>query len=345
MAACITHDVDVLSRGKLPRGIAVRDVRAAIGSAAKGKLQEASTRFSSIARTAAGPDPYWTFDRIAATEREHGYRSTYFVMSGRLHPEDARYDPAEPSVRHLMRSLEDSGCEVGLHGSFGPYSDPAAVKAQKARLENALGVSVTGHRNHVLRFRVPDSWRAQQQAGFSYDATLGYADHEGYRGSHAFPFHPYDVTADRRFELIEIPLALMDVTVHKYRGLRGEAARAAIEVVLKQTLAVGGLATLLWHNDTFFEPDYPGCGHLFEEALRWLDEHDAWVATCAEVDRWWRAREAVEIEPLPDNSGWEVRADADIQGLTLRVTPPDGGPDRSETLDHLHAGASTTVRA
>ena len=198
------------------------------------------------------------------------------------------------------------------------------MKAQKEKLEGILGTKIAGHRNHVLRFRVPDSWIAHEQAGFSYDATLGFADHEGFRGGNAFPFHPYHVGEERSMDLLEIPLALMDVTIHKYRRLRGERAWEAISKVLEETRGVGGLATLLWHNDTFHDPDYPGCGRLYERSLDWLVQSGAWVATCAEVDRWWRARSAVGIEPLPEGqTGWRIEAPQEIEGLTLRVTLPD----------------------
>ena len=94
--------------------------------------------------------------------------------------------------------------------------------------------------------------------------------------------------------------------------------------MLEQTHAVGGLATLLWHNDTFYEPDYPGSCDLYERALDWLSERDAHVATCGEIDRWWRAREAVTISSLPQPLvGWSVDLPAEIDGLVLRVWLPD----------------------
>ena len=323
MAACLTHDVDAVRRGKLPRGVAGNDVRAAIQATVRGRVGQAADRAAAIVRTAAGPNPYWTFDRIAGLEREHGFHSTYFVMAGHLHPQDATYDPSEPRMVGLMRTLADSGCEIALHGSFASHTDEDSLRTQKAHLESILGTKVAGHRNHVLRFRTPDSWRVQQAAGLSYDATLGFADHEGYRGGHAFPFHPYDLEVEQPLDLLEIPLAVMDVTIHKYRGLRREKAWQAVATVLEQTLVVNGLAALLWHNDTLYEPDYPGCGRLYEQALDWLASCGAWVATCRDVDRWWRARDRVRLTPMPgEEIGWKVETGAEIDGLVLRLSLP-----------------------
>ena len=325
MAGCLTHDVDVVRRGKLPRGIAVRDVRAVLSSAARGRWGTAATRAAAIARTATDDrDPYWTFDQISALETKHNYRSTYYLMAGRRHPEDGSYDLDKPPMPPLFRGLAESGCEIGLHGSYGSYTDPDLLRTLKADLEQRVGRPVAGHRNHLLRFRVPDSWRTQEAAGFSYDATLGYHDREGFRGGHAFPFHPYDLEAERTLDLLEIPLAIMDVGLLKYRHLRGERRLEAVLSVLEQTLSVHGLATLLWHNHTFYDPEYPGSGWLYEKALEWLARSGAHVATAQEIDGWWRARSAVRLSPLGGwRKGWKMESPVEIAGLVLRVSLPD----------------------
>jgi hypothetical protein len=324
MAACLTHDVDAVRRGKLPRGVAVRDVTGVLRSASRGRLSAAAGQVATIARTASSrTDPYWSFDRISALEREHGFRSTYFFMSTRIDSRDAAYDLGHPSMAHLLASLAGEGCEIALHGSFAAPADADLLRGQRSRLERALGAPVSGYRNHLLRFHVPGSWLAQEAAGFAYDSTLGFADREGFRGGHAFPFHPYDLPSDRAMEILEIPLAVMDVTISKYRKLRGEPAWEAVQTVLEQTLAVRGLATLLWHNDTFFDPDHPGSGMLYERALAWLSQRDVWVATCAQVDRWWRARNGVKLLPLSEpEAGWRVEVPDEIEGLTLRLRLP-----------------------
>ncbi len=325
MAGCLTHDVDVVRRGKLPRGIAVRDVKVALSGVARGRLRQAAKQVAAIAQTAASSqDPYWTFDRISALEGEHGYRSTYYFMAGNHHPEDSVYNLDSPSMTQLLDSLMRSGCEIGLHGSYASYADPDMLCTLKSSLERRLGEPVTGHRNHLLRFRAPDSWRAQGNAGFSYDATLGFADHEGFRGGHAFPFHPYDDTTGRSMDLLELPLAVMDVSLLKYRRLRGEQAADAVRAILEQTLAVNGLATLLWHNDTFYDPEHPGSGRLYEMALAWLSDKGAFVGTAQEIDRWWRARAAVQLRPIGGGAdGWRMETPWEIDGLVLRISLPD----------------------
>ncbi len=325
MAGCLTHDVDVVRRGRLPRGIAIRDVKGALSAAARGRLGRAAAQVTSIARTAArDQDPYWTFDRISAIETRHGYRSTYYFMTGNHHPEDVSYDLGRPPMAGLLQLLKSSRDEIGLHGSYSSYKDPELLKSMKEKLERHFGLPVFGHRNHYLRFRVPESWNAQEAGGFSYDATLGFHDREGFRGSHAFPFHPYDLAGDRTLDLLEIPLAVMDVTLFKYRHLQFNKALEAVSNVLDQTRSVHGLVTLLWHNHTFFDHEYPGSGKLYEATLDWLAEGDAYVATAQEIDSWWRAREAVKLAPLDESSnGWRMECPREIAGLVLRVGLPN----------------------
>jgi len=322
LAGCLSHDVDVVRRGKLPRGIAVRDVTRTLKSISRGRLGEATKRAAGIARTArSGQDPYWTFDRISAMEKRFGYRSTYFLMAEKLHPEDGSYDLYAPPIARLLEDLRENGCEVALHGSYATPADAKGLRRQKTLLEEVLGQPVVGHRNHLLRFRAPDSWRAQESIGLSYDSTLGFADHEGFRGGHAFPFHPYDLGEERPLDLIEIPLSVMDASLRKYRRLKGEDAEQALDSCLEETQGVGGLATLLWHNDGFCEADYPGVSGLYERAMTWLHQKRAYVATCQEIDRWWRAREAVRITPLAEGrAGWSLESPLEIEGLVLRVS-------------------------
>ncbi len=324
MAGCLSHDVDVVKRGKLGHGVAVRDVKGALASLVMGRLGQAAHQVSTIASTAtAGQDPYWSFDRIAAMEGAYGFRSTYFFMAGSRHPEDGVYSLAEPSISGLMAKLEESGCEIGLHGSYASSADVDMLRNLKAALEQKLGHAVVGHRNHFLRFRVPDSWRTQEAVGFGYDATLGFADHEGFRGGHAFPFVPYDLLADRPMGLLEIPLAVMDVSVAKYRKLRGDDAAEAIQKVIKQTRAVGGLATLLWHNDNFFEPESPGVAALYQFSLDRLAGEESYVAPAQEIVAWWKARNAVQLIPLEDGrDGWRMEAPREVDGLVLRISLP-----------------------
>ena len=325
MAGCLTHDVDVVRRGKLPRGVAIRDVRGILSSAARREWGVATTRAATIARTvASAQDPYWSFDRISSLETKHDYRSTYYFMAGHHHPEDASYDLDKPPMTQLMRALAESGCEIGLHGSYASYADTPLLRSQKDDLEKRTGHAVVGHRNHLLRFRVPGSWRAQEMAGFSYDATLGFHDREGLRGGHAFPFHPYDLAAGRSFDLMEIPLAIMDVGLMKYRKLRGEKMLRATLSTLEQIRKVNGLATLLWHNHTFYDPEYPDSGRAYATALDWLAEQNAHVATGKEIDGWWRARAAVRLSPLREGrTGWRMDCPREIKGLVLRINLPD----------------------
>jgi hypothetical protein len=53
----------------------------------------------------------------------------------------------------------------------------------------------------------------------------------------------------------------MDATIANYMGLRGNDALAAASDCLARCRAVGGVFTLLWHNDRLLVPE-----------LRWLYE-------------------------------------------------------------------------
>lgn len=84
------------------------------------------------------------------------------------------------------------------------------LQLEKNRLEEIIGRDVLGCRQHLLRFEVPTTWRIQEKAGFVYDTTLSFADHDGFRCGICLPSEPYDLVENRILSLWEIPLTVMD---------------------------------------------------------------------------------------------------------------------------------------
>jgi hypothetical protein len=174
-------------------------------------------------------------------------------MAGHGHPADgpapATYDRLRPRLVELLLA---GGAEIGLHGSYRAAED-VAVLSEETRLLEALAGPLAGHRYHYLRVDPHRNLTALEALGFQYDTSLGFADRPGFRAGIAHPFRPWDVAADRPLDLVEIPLALMDVTLaeERYLGLPlREAERRLLELV-GWAAEHGGGFSVLWHNDRF----------------------------------------------------------------------------------------------
>jgi hypothetical protein len=299
-AAVLTHDVDDVQLFSLPAAWRLlKQARTPRSYAFRGGLTAVGRSLANLGR----PDPYASFDRWVAAEAQHGFRSTFFFHPfhpSQRHEFDPLYGPRDPvpfggrrgTVVDLMRGLREQGWEVGLHGSYLSHRDAAELARQRDQIASASGAPVPGIRQHFLRFAIDDTWRAQEQAGFEYDATCGYNEAVGFRAGLAVPWRPWDAGREQTRRLLELPLAVMDGALFRSLHLPLPQAITTVRDHLDEVRAVGGLSVLLWHPNAADERRFPGWWPAYTAALEHIAAGGAWVATCEEIARWWREREA-----------------------------------------------------
>jgi hypothetical protein len=329
-AVVLSHDVDDAGRldlqqgvRLLARGLGQRSPRAALRGL---YFVTARLGWSLLRRK----NPYWNFEAVMELEQEAGFRSSfYFVPEARSVSRDPLYEMDTQRMRELLAQLYRGGWEVGVHGSFDSYLDAATLAAQKQKLQGLLAAEVAGVRQHYLRLKIPDTFRAQAEAGFVYDSTLGYYAGLGFRAGAAFPFHPFDTARDEALPLLELPLTVMDGALFWHLKLPPERATDRVLSVLETVRSVGGLAVLLWHQRVRYEKKYPGWWWVYRQVVQHLcQENLAWVATAGQVADWWLAREAVRLVGTSADEEawrWRYRADRAIAGLSLELGGARGG--------------------
>ena len=273
-AVCLTHDVDVIDPPLAHRGLAslYHGRRGAIGPLAREVLWRKGGK---------GSYDYRNFREIMDLEDRYGARSSFYFLAARRNVQPLRMYDVE-SLEGDLGEIADRGWEVGLHGGYYAYDDPAAIREEKRRLEKALGRPVCGYRNHYLCFRVPDTWAHLSTAGFRYDTTLGYNNVPGFRNGTCRPFRPVDRRSGREVDILEVPLAIMDRTLFSYAGSPDRAwaiARRLIDAVERDR----GVLTLLWHNDVFRAPYRGPWAAMYERILQYCHARNAWLAGGAEI--------------------------------------------------------------
>src|SRR5207247_4880530 len=130
-------------------------------------------------------------------------------------PAPESYERLRP---RLVESLLEGGAEVGLHGSYSAADDPARLASEKERLEELAG-PVRGQRYHFLRLDPQRNLAHLEQAGFAYDSSLRFGDAPGFRPGIAHPFPPWDRERGAPRQLVEVPLAVLAVTLSAERYL------------------------------------------------------------------------------------------------------------------------------
>ena len=297
---------------------------------------------------------YWNFEHILSLERRFGVRSSWYFVADGNHPRDPPYRLGD--VEDVMRDLEKSGHEVGVHGSYLSYKDGRMLQRERDAIGAVLGHPVLGVRQHFVNFAPFITWKLQEAAGFSYDATLAFNGVSGFRAGICHPFSPLG------HGLLEVPLMLMDGQLFRYEEFGVPEARTNCERIASEVIGRNGLLTMNWHQHTYDEYSFPGYWSVYEHMLQWLLQKGARFITGGELWRWWRARSRVEVQPgqrRQTEASWTMSAAEDISGLALRVlgvrprtleadTPHSivtRGLDTFLLLPVVRAGSQVTVTA
>jgi peptidoglycan/xylan/chitin deacetylase (PgdA/CDA1 family) len=280
----LTHDVDTpwkWTRTGL-RGAAARAKADLVGRRFGSALRETLGLAAAPVHRLRGTDPYWSFERVLADERRYGASSTFFVMAEHAHELDGPVPESYERLRpRIVQTVLDGGAEVGLHGTYSSADDSVRLAAEKTTLEGLAG-PVRGQRYHYLRIDPHRNLEYVENAGFVYDSTLGFSDAPGFRAGIAHPFRPWDFERETPRNLVEIPLAAMDVTLsaERYLNLSAEQAGVKLAALLDWASENGGGFAVLWHPEQYDSALLPGWARLYR---RFMDEARARGGTCVQA--------------------------------------------------------------
>jgi len=287
---------------------------------------------------------------MRAIERAHGWHSTFFLLEDRYWArKGGRFRWDDPVFQRISAFLTVEGCELGIHGSAYRHDDPAWWKGSQERFAGLYEAPAEGARNHYLTLRVPGTWLSQLGAGIRYDSTFGYADHLGAPAGFAFPFAVGTQVEDgHRVPLIELPVTIMDQTVFRYSALRGEGAFAACRTALDTVRQLGGLVTLLWHNNFFAEEEYVEWEDVYGRLLEAMAPDRPWSACGRDIARWWTVRRQLRLiaeDALADSRVWRIDAGACIGDAAIEVFGADDGALIECDVEHRieRRGSGATV--
>lgn len=204
---------------------------------------------------------------IVAVTREHKLDSAVYWMASPPSLRDSGYDPRHRKIRRVIDWLRDQGVECGVQPGYSTFRSPERLRREINLLREIFGDGPLGGRQHYLRWCL-DTWIHWEMCGLAYDSTLAYADHIGFRAGTCIPYKPWLLSLNRAADLLEIPLLVMDRTLLGYMNLTEEQSVEAVRRCVNRCRAVGGVFTMVWHNNTLLEPKYRS---LYPKILKILD--------------------------------------------------------------------------
>lgn len=289
----LTHDVDNLWRWT-PRGFAATGYRSARALRHRRwtalRKEAGDVREWATVHLPRRSDPFWTFPQLLTGEDERHVSSTFFVIARHTDRRDGNQPGAyRRLIPRALEMMRRGRREVGLHGNAADRTGADPLRHDRADLAARAGAEVAGVRYHYLRCLYHETLGFVDQAGFTYDSSLAFAEHEGFRCGTSFPFHPYDLTHDRPLAVVELPLAIMDTSLlePQYRRLDAAAAEQTCRAVLDKVRDSGGGVAVLWHNNRFDRRSARGYDDVYWRLVEQATAEGAFVGSAGQVvGRW-----------------------------------------------------------
>lgn len=222
--------------------------------------------------------PDWlNIDKIMALESEYDLRSTFFWIvnkgkAGEL--ENADYDFSSGKIQRLIKKVEETGFENGLHKSIS--SD--TFQQELDRFEKRP----VSNRYHYLKFSLPQGFDVIEQAGLKLDASLGFAETIGFRNSYGQPYNPFNVKERRAYSFVEVPLHVMDRTFFQYEKMSPKEAKKQVIDFFERNNQ-NCVLSVLWHNNFFTNYKFKGYLDLYKSILLYIRENNFTTITQEEL--------------------------------------------------------------
>lgn len=168
---------------------------------------------------------------------------------------DSGYDPRHRKIRDIIAWLIENQVECGIQPGYDTFRAPEKLRREIHILREAMGAGPLGGRQHYLRW-CPETWIHWETCGLAYDSSVCFAEHIGFRAGTCIPYRPWLFTLNRAADLLEIPLLVMDRTLLSYMKLTHEQSIDAVMDCVSRCRAVGGVFTLVWHNNHLLNPEF-----------------------------------------------------------------------------------------
>ena len=307
---CLTHDVDFagIRRHKLDHtmwGFLYRALFRSFLNALRGRMSWGNLKrnwkavFLLPAVHLGLTEDFWLqFDQYAEIEKSHN--STFFLIPFRdragknIFGEVKRRRAVKYDVFDLTEQIESlilKGFEIGVHG-IDAWHDSERGRQELERISLVTGKSDMGIRMHWLYFN-ENSPKILEEAGFTYDSTIGYNGAIGYRAGTGQVYRPPGAK-----ELLELPLHIQDTALFysDRMGLSEKQALAQCERLIENAVYFGGVLVINWHERSLAperlwkEP--------YEKLLNSLHGHRVWFGSGEEVVRWFSRRRRISFDEV-----------------------------------------------
>jgi hypothetical protein len=246
-----------------------RTLGAAAKAVLKGEVNDTIRRFQTL--VLKKNDPYDSFDLLTVWFTKFNLQPKFFFLSGKYGRFDKNISPTHPAMKELVAKVHRNYA-VGIHPSYGSEGNGNVLQFEISTLKKLVNDNVTISRQHFLKLRFPETYRALIENGIEEDYTMGYASLPGFRAGTCTPFLFFDLLAESETSLRITPFQVMDGTLNQYMNMSTIEAFEVCKNLIQEVKHVNGTFVSLWHNESLSEMrEWKGWSKVFykllEEAL------------------------------------------------------------------------------
>ncbi len=266
----LTHDIDFL--GMFNSG---RFYHSLIGDIVK--RRDFVIAINKLKKRVKNEDPH-SVERLIKLNSKYKAKGTYFFMPS-IQPIDTYggYDVVKNAqkLRKLKSAVLNNNGSVGIHYD-SRHLDIERMDSDIEMLSETMKCSILSGRAHYLIFNITKSFDIYEKNGLKLDSTGGFADQVGFRFGTSHPFKPYNFNENRAYNIIEIPLIAMDVTLQgeQYMQLSPEESFEKIKKMIDKVNRYKGVFTVLWHNTSFYSNGWEDWISVYEKMLKYICDGD-----------------------------------------------------------------------
>ncbi len=268
-SSVFSHDIDRVR--KKTAGIIVRESLdyLALNRLDVGLKQRFGRWTKSMWQFAQKEDAYEaSIQRIMQEHSSRNHQACFMfksILNRHLH--DANDYLSSPFFEVMLRTIHENQAEIGYHSGYEAGGNPDQMRAEYGKLCNRVGQKVEFHRSHYLRYMEGVTFPMLEELGIKIDSTVAWAEQTGFRAQTCRPYPLFDITLNRKLNILEIPLAVMDTQPFGYMKLDVEASIDDATSIVDTVIRHRGIMVWNFHHHIYDEIDAPGWHHLLEAAF------------------------------------------------------------------------------
>jgi hypothetical protein len=242
-SAIFTYDIDVAYafKGRTPGRHAL--------SLAKDFVKLDFKNLATKVRTGWGKhqDPSDTYHHISAHSIP---RIFFFLLADTKSQYDRNLSPTSRVLLRLIKKIYKTEGVPGIHPSYYSSEKTHLIEEEKKTLENIVNHTVTKSRQHFLKFKTPETFRALIAAGIKEDYSMQYPEMPGFRAGICMPYLWFDVEKDEMTTLMIYPGCIMETTFRDDLLIPAPLTMDWYQRTWESVKKVGGCFIPIWHNDS-----------------------------------------------------------------------------------------------